>query len=65
MDAITKEQIGKPIFAGDAIKQSYRQSNKGIIVSFIINEEDMSDLLAGLKLGEVVRLFVTIPEMGA
>ena len=62
---ISREQIGEPIFAGDVIKQSYRQTDKGISVTFLVNPEDMTEQLAMLGLGEVIRLFVTKPEMGA
>lgn len=62
---ISREQIGTPIFAGDAIKASYRQTDKGISITFLINPEDVSAELSLLALGEVIRLFVTRPEMGA
>lgn len=62
---ISRDQIGTPLFAGDAIKASYRQTDKGISITFMINPEDVTKELALLGIGEVIRLFVTKPEMGA
>lgn len=62
---ITPDQIGTPVFAGDAIKASYRQTANGISVTFLINEEEMTREFSHMMLGTVCRLFVTLPEMGA
>lgn len=62
---ITPEQIGIPVYAGDAIKQRYTQTDKGLSVTFLINEEDMTPELAQMLLGTVCRLFVTLPDLGA
>lgn len=62
---VTKEQIGEPICACDAIKAIFKQDKKGIWITFILNPEDVSSALMETPIGEVVRLFVTKPDMGA
>lgn len=59
------DDIGKPVCQIDAQKQGYRQSKSGIVISFLIHPDDPHEGLMQLALGDVVRLFITKPEIGA
>lgn len=54
-----------PIAAVDAQNHSYRKSKSGIVVSFLIHPNDPHEGITKLDLGEVVRLYVTKPNIGA
>jgi hypothetical protein len=55
----------KAIAVVDAQKHSYRQSKQGIVISFLLHPQDNLTELMKLELGDVVRLYVTKPEIGA
>lgn len=58
----TSEQ---PIAAIDAQKTAYKQTKAGISITFTIHPDDEHKKLMELPLGEVVRLYVTKPSIGA
>lgn len=62
---INKDQIGKPILAADAIFAAMKKDKKGIFMGFYVNPEDITQQALSLNLGDVVRVFITIPELGA
>ncbi len=53
-----------PIASCEAIKASYRQTSKGIAVTFLLQPEDVHEQLAMMPLGEVCQLYVTMKEQG-
>lgn len=53
-----------PIANVEAQNHSYRKTKSGIVVSFLISPHDPHDELMKLDLGEVVKLYVTKPEVG-
>lgn len=59
----------EPISACEAIFVAYsKKRQKGedkMLVSFLLNPVDVHDKLAMLPLGEIVKLYVTKPEIGA
>lgn len=48
----------------DAQKYSMRQSKSGIVISFLLHPDDDLSVLMKLDLDEVVRLYVTKPNIG-
>lgn len=62
---VTKEQIGTPILAADATLAVLKKDKKGILLAFYVSSEDMTDEMLRADLGDVLRLFVTKPELGA
>lgn len=56
--------IGTPVCACEAIKVSYRQTSKGIFITFSVHPDDMIDELSRMPLGEVVKLYVTTRDIG-
>lgn len=65
MDTITSEQIGKPILAADAILAVMKKDKRGIFIGVYINPEDMNDATLRVNIGDVMRIFLTVPELGA
>lgn len=55
----------KPICSCEAIKSSYRQTSKGIAVTFLLQPEDVHDGLALMRLGEVCQLYMTQKDLGS
>lgn len=56
----------KPIAKCQAIKASYRQTCKGLFITFMLKEtlplEEFADGLIKLPIGEVCNLYATIDE---
>lgn len=65
MDTVTQEQIGRPIIAADAVLAKLVKEKKGIFVGFWINPADITPEMLAADYGDVMRLFITQPEMGA
>lgn len=65
MEAITKEQIGTPILAADALLAVLKKDKKGIFLGIYVTPEDVTDAVLRLNLGDVMRVFITVPDIGA
>lgn len=59
------EENETPIAVVDAQKTGYRQTKTGISVTFTIHPDDKHEELMKLSLGDIVRLYVTKPSIGA
>jgi hypothetical protein len=65
MDNITQEQVGTPILAADATFAVMKKDKHGIFLGFYVNAVDVTDEMLRADLGDVMRLWVTVPEVGA
>lgn len=63
-NAIMTEPKEIPICSCEAIKASYRQTSKGIAVTFLLQPQDVHEKLAMMPLGEVCQIYVTQKDMG-
>ena len=59
-----EQEYGTPLCAFEAIKASYKQTNKGVAVTFLVNTVDQHAALAAIPLGEIVNLFITKQDIG-
>ena len=53
-----------PLAACDAIKMAMKQTGKGIILTLSLNPEDVTDALNRVPIGEVIKIYVTKPDIG-
>jgi len=54
-----------PIAACDAIKMSMKQTGKGHILTLSLNPDDVTDALNRVPIGEVIKIYITKPDLGA
>lgn len=54
----------EPIAACETIMVAYKKTAKGIAVTFLIQPLDAHEKLALLPLGEIVKIYITKPQIG-
>lgn len=54
----------RPIASCEATKHSYRQTSRGVVISFLVHPDNVQQEFASMPLGDVVKLYVTKPDIG-
>jgi hypothetical protein len=62
---ITPEQIGEGIMIADVTLAKIVKEKKGIFVGFYVNPGDITPEMLAKDYGDVMRIFVSVPDMGA
>ena len=53
-----------PVGTFEAQKHSYRQTSKGVVISFLVHPENVQSQFAAMPLGDVVKIYVTKQDIG-